>query len=296
VKQATVYDIGEIRNNHHDQQVKMWRASVPAGIRPLVPHQHIRFELMLVNAGSGIYTTTHGDYPIYPGDMFVFSSNEFHCITDVGSVGLDITNLHFEPMFLRKYGNDSVSFTDIRFCFSHSQSFSNRIPAEKNSQLALLMQAIRRELSDRDHEYTIAVKSLLHLMIISLLREHGYADCETEAKHEQVQNIQHVLSYIDKHLNEKIALRDLSDLAGLTPNYFCTLFKQICGFTPFDYINSRRIDKACSMLLHDGVKLNIISIANECGFNNTANFNKLFKKVMGLTPSEYRSNGNSLIS
>ena len=54
----------------------------------------------------------------------------------------------------------------------------------------------------------------------------------------------------------------------------------------WDYVNSRRIDAAIRLLADN--ELNILDIAVKCGFNNTANFNKTFKKITGLTPTEYR--------
>ena len=296
MRETTVHEIGEIKDTNQNQLLKMWQVQVPAGKRPLRPHQHLRFEIMLVNEGSGTYTTDRGEYPICPGDVFVFSSNEFHCITDVGPDGLKITNLHFEPTYLRGNSSDSQSAMNINFCFSHHTDFSNRIPATISSSPAFLIQKIVEELTARKEEYSLSVRSLLNLLLITLLRDHGYADERTDIKDEHLRNIQRVLTHIDEHFNEKITLQDLSELAGLTPNYFCTLFKEICGFTPWNYVNARRIDKAIAMILQDGIKINLITVATECGFNNTANFNKTFKKVTGMTPSEYRSSGHALIS
>ena len=61
MKKTTVYEIGEVRDVNHDQLLKMWRVQIPAGKRSLCPHQHLRFEIMLVNKGSGIYTTAGGE-------------------------------------------------------------------------------------------------------------------------------------------------------------------------------------------------------------------------------------------
>ena len=296
MRKTIIYEIGEIRDPNHKQLLNMWRVQVPMGKRPMRPHQHLRFEIMMVNSGSGTYTTDRAEYPIAPGDVFVFSSNEFHCITDVGADGLEITNLHFEPMYLRGNSSDSQSAMNINFCFSHHTDFSNRIPAAMGSTPAFLIREIVEELTAQKEEYPLTVRSLLNLLLITLLREHGYADEKTDIKDEHLKNVQQILAYIDEHFDEKITLQDLANLAGLTPNYFCTLFKKICGFTPWNYINARRIDKAVTMILQEGIKINLITVATECGFNNTANFNKCFRKITGMTPSEYRSSSHSFVS
>ena len=95
--------------------------------------------------------------------------------------------------------------------------------------------------------------------------------------------------YIDMHFQENLTLETLARLSGLTPNYFSSLFSKVSGIKLWDYINSRRIEAAMQLLKNES-NLNIIEIAAQCGFNNTANFNKAFKKAVGITPGEYRSN------
>jgi hypothetical protein len=62
-----------------------------------------------------------------PGDIFIFSSNEYHCITEVGEKGLKLTNLHFEPRYLWGTSTDSFSETNMNICFSHNKDFENKI-------------------------------------------------------------------------------------------------------------------------------------------------------------------------
>lgn len=296
MRKTTVYDLGNITDSQNSPLLKMWRVDVPAGKRPFQKHQHINFEIMTVNAGSGVYTTEKGKLPLLPGDVFVFSSNEFHCITDVGKEGLTITNLHFDPQYIRGSAADSFSALHTNFCFSHSEHFANRIPATAGFSLCTLLNHIQAELTNQDPEFALSVKSLLHLFLVILIRDFGYAAEDRNINCSQMQNIHRTLSYIDLHFAEKITLQDLADLAGLTPNYYCSLFKQVSGMTLWNYIGAKRIDKAIRLLTDDDVQENMIDIAAECGYNNTANFNKAFKKVTGMTPREYRNSGHVMIS
>ncbi|MBQ7840425.1 MAG: AraC family transcriptional regulator [Lachnospiraceae bacterium] len=296
---TTTYDIGSITDAHGIPLLKMWRVDIPAGKRILRQHHHLNFEIMRVNGGSGIYTTSSAKHPISAGDVFVFSSNEFHCITDVGKDGLQITNLHFDPVYLRStpyHTNDSFSLRSLNFCFGHNPSFLSRIPAGNSMNLTGLLSNIEQELTNQKQEFALSVNSYLNLLLILLIRDFGYAEGNTGISHDQLQCIQQVLSYIDSHFAEKISLQELSLLAGLSPNYFCTLFKQVSGMTLWNYINAKRIEKAARLIIADGVHENMIDIAAECGYNNTANFNKVFKKVTGMTPREYRNSGQGLIS
>ena len=106
--------------------------------------------------------------------------------------------------------------------------------------------------------------------------------------------IRKATEYIDMHFQEILTLESLARLSSLTPNYFSSLFSKISGIKLWDYINSRRIEAAMQLLKNES-NLNINEIASKCGFNNTANFNKSFKKTVGITPGEYRLNDNIII-
>ena len=278
MKTAKINEIGNIIDKNGCQVLRMWRVDVPSGKRPLQHHQHFNFEIMYVNSGSGTYSTTHGDYPILPGDMFIFSSNEFHCITNIENSGLTITNLHFNPQFVWNSTPDINTKVNFNFCFSHHPDFPNRIFSADANDLSAFFLQIQQELFHRDVEHYLSIKSLLYLLLVNLVRKHHYLDDQTRMSREQLYSIQHTLRYIDEHFSEKITLQELSSLAGLTPTYFSTLFKQVVGIPLWNYISSKRIDKAIRLITSEGSKENMIDIAVECGFNNTANFNKTFKK------------------
>ncbi len=282
--------IGSITDQMHNVQLKAWNVSIERGCREYIPHRHINFEIMIVNSGQGRYATHNGTYPMLPGDLFVFSSNECHCITAVGEDGLKITNLQFDPIFIRD------SFPHPNFCFVHSKSFCNKISYENEKSPKALFQQICTELKQQNIEYELSVKSYLNLLLLSLIRDFNYTDNSTAQPSSNISGINLAFTYIDEHFTEKITLKELSALIGLTPNYFCALFKQVSGMTIWEYITVKRIDRSIQLLTAKDISLNILEIANLSGFNNTANFNKAFKKTTGVTPKEYRANRSSLIS
>ena len=97
MQHTVITEIGTITEPDKALLLRMWDVDVPAGNRPFQHHRHFNFEIMYVRSGSGSYTTEHQTFAILPGDIFIFSSNEMHCITDVHSQGLQITNLQFSP-------------------------------------------------------------------------------------------------------------------------------------------------------------------------------------------------------
>lgn len=282
--------LGSIQDLSGNMLLKMWNAEVPAGKLLYQHHSHICFEITVVDSGSGIYTTNSGAYPMQSGDIFVFSSNEYHCITEVGEDGLGLTNLHFEPRYLWGNPSDSFSEANINLCFYHSKDFNNRIPADKAGVIYGYVEQIKNELKNQKSEYQLQVKSLLNLLLISLLRDFDYSDKDNTVNSIQFKNIQHILSFIDEHFTEKLSLAELAEMAGMSPNYFSAFFKKISGITLWDYISSKRINMAVQLIRSRDSGKNMLEIATLCGFNNTTHFNKMFKRITGMTPTEYKKN------
>ena len=279
-------DIGSVIGRDNSLLLKMWCIYVPPGKREFRKHGHIHFEIVLVEKGTGIYTVGNKEYKIEPDSIFIFASNEPHCITNVDNEGLNIINLHFEPKYLWGNSIDSLSEESINICFSHNKSFENKIKPTDTVELKELFLKIKTELSEGKSEYQLIVKSLLNIFLVTLIRDFDYAEKSIPLSRDRLHSFRRGIKYIDDNLCEKISLSQLSEAVGISPNYFCTLFHNISGLTIWDYINSKRIDKAIYLLHTEN--MNILNIALECGFNNTANFNKIFKKYTDMTPSEYR--------
>ena len=273
--------IGELLLENGVPLLKMWTIDVDLKQRPYVKHSHTRFEITVVNGGSGVYTTESAVYPMEEGDVFVFSSNEIHCITETDGE-LSITNLHFEPRYL----SDDFSNSYVNFCFYHSPEFSNRILSDRAETLRFHHNTIKEELLGGESNYSVAVKAHLDLMLIDLLRNHSYLSVAD--KKNSSQDILNVCNFIDKHLDEELTLKGLSDIAGLSPNYFSHIFKEMNGISLWDYITVKRVEKAVHLIRTSGRGTTMLDIALLCGFNNTVNFNKAFKKYNGITPGELK--------
>jgi len=92
--------------------------------------------------------------------------------------------------------------------------------------------------------------------------------------------------YIDKHYHETLTLEQISEKFNISLSHLCRQFKRITG-TPFtEYVTKRRIDRACVLLRE--TQLPIAQIGEQVGYPDYFYFNKVFKKVQGISPSVYR--------
>jgi len=95
-----------------------------------------------------------------------------------------------------------------------------------------------------------------------------------------------VVQFIKENYTSDLSREGLAAAVGLNPNYMSTLFKKYTGYKINDYINKLRIDEAAAKLSKKDEK--IIEIAFAVGFESLTTFNRVFKSVVGKTPTEYR--------
>ncbi len=106
------------------------------------------------------------------------------------------------------------------------------------------------------------------------------------------ENVNHIVNsaieYMNEHYNDNINLTDVADKVGITSGYLSTLFSQNIESGFVDYLNEIRVENACKYLQQ--YQLKTYEIAFKVGFRDEKYFSKVFKKVKGMAPSEFRKN------
>ena len=100
--------------------------------------------------------------------------------------------------------------------------------------------------------------------------------------------VRKVEEHIDKNYKQEIRLKTLSDIAGMTPAAFSRYFRMKTGKTVSDYIIDIRLGHAARQLVD--TTNSVADICYDCGFNNISNFNRIFKKKKGCSPTAFREN------
>lgn len=98
--------------------------------------------------------------------------------------------------------------------------------------------------------------------------------------------IKKVKEYIDSNYNRELRLDDLSAMVGMVPGAFSRFFRRHTGQQLSEYVVEARLGHAARMLVDTAMQVSEIGYC--CGYNTLSNFNRLFKKYRGCTPSEFR--------
>lgn len=95
-----------------------------------------------------------------------------------------------------------------------------------------------------------------------------------------------ITAFIDANLDRTVPLAEMARTVGLGRSHFGKAFHASFGRSPYQYLHERRVEKAKELLLDD--RRTIVDIALDVGFSNHGHFTKVFRKVTGTTPSQFR--------
>lgn len=119
-------------------------------------------------------------------------------------------------------------------------------------------------------------------------------EANTAIRESRSRRINYAISYIQDHFAENVTLAHIADNIGMSESAFSHFFKKRTNRNFIDYLNDIRIGHASKLLYETTQTISEICYAS--GFNNISNFNRIFKRKKGHTPSEYRHNIQSVMS
>jgi AraC family transcriptional regulator len=94
------------------------------------------------------------------------------------------------------------------------------------------------------------------------------------------------LAYIESNLDSKIAIRDMAEIFSVSKSHFSRAFKQSIGCPPMTYVCVRRVERVKGLMASRRHRLSDIALA--CGFADQSHLNRVFRRVMGVSPGVWR--------
>lgn len=107
-----------------------------------------------------------------------------------------------------------------------------------------------------------------------------------ESGQSQQPDLDVIHNFMRDHLDERVSLGQLADLTGLSATHFATRYRELTGVSPIQHFLHLKVEQACQML--DTTDHSFTQISSQLGYDDNYYFSRLFKKVMGLSPTDYR--------
>lgn len=269
-------------------QARLYYNREATAFRQTTMHAHPPMEISIPGR-DGVYIVGEREVPFAAGDVFLFRSSEKHGISQLHGDGDALClGFHFFPdTFWSSFEQELVP--EFIAAFSPDRrAFPNRIGRESPEAAAILgaLKQIETEFEGQKPHYQVALRANISLLMLHLLRACPLGEEGKRESSPHLSQITAVMQYIDANYSRKLSLAELGEVAHMSPSYLSHIFSKTTGFSLWDYIIARRIERAKCLLLSTDRK--ILDIAFECGFQNSVHFNKCFRSQTGLTPSEYR--------
>ncbi len=255
-------------------------------------HSHIESCLAYVESGSGILKLKDRTTEIQRGDLILLRSTEEHHISSSSDEeDIIILGLNFFPCALVTYAPDYVDQMLAHIFYSTTPRFENILPkdSEHTDEIIKKMFEIKKEvLLPKPNIYALRVILLGILSrITDIFNVDDFEKDDVTIKHKYT--ILASLVYMHENLTNDISLEDLARHANMEVSHYSSVFRSFQGISPWKYFIKLRVELAAEYLKDSESTFTILEIANMTGFKNLSNFNKIFKSIIGTTPSKYRT-------
>ena len=252
---------------------------------PFVPsHWHKEFELNYIIEGTGKFRCEDKAFSASKGYIFIICPNKIHSVDSENHMRYD--TVVFSSDMLMSLSEDRGSSEVIAPLISGKAEINMPINGGREyDAIKNTVEEIIRLAKLNSAVTDILLRSEL-LRLIWLLKENGHiTDRGSAADNDPA--IRSAIEYMTENYSSSITVEMLAERAYLSKSYFMQRFRQKTGMGAIEYLNRLRIRKVCGYL--QSGEMSISSAAFACGFRNLSNFNRLFKKIAGCSPAQYRA-------
>lgn len=254
---------------------------------PIFPsHWHEQFMLMYIKKGELLLQCGTKKIVAEEESIAIINPNEMHSGEVQGSI-LEYYSMKIDLLLLLGNQSDLQQTMYTELLLKQRLLFENKIV---NDDLLLgCIKNIITEYEEKKEGYELALRGLGYQILTILLRHYTKNvsnQSELDMQYRRINQIKPAITYMESHLAEKITLEQLSEVTFLSPVHFSRVFKVVAGFSPMEFLNHIRVQKAVQQLAN--TDKTIVEIAMESGFNDSNYFSRIFKKYRKETPSEFR--------
>lgn len=263
----------------------VYPCTIPLDFSFVPMHWQDSAELIYIKEGEGFIQVDLETFTASSGDIFIVMPGHLHGIRGLSGKTMKYENIIFDLDFIGSSTIDLCSQKYWQPLLSEKISLPVCISPEHSlhPSLSACLDESDRLCDQRPEGYELAVKGLLMIFFSQLF---GYAGNISHDSRKHTQKLKEVFTYLEEHFDQKLTVEKMACRCGYSASHFMRWFKEMTGVGFNAYLIEYRLNRAAHELRAGNQT--ILSIAEKSGFDNLSNFNRLFKKKFGITPSQFR--------
>ena len=272
---------------HHGEvrfPFNIYPCTIPGDFRQVAVHWQDSMELVYIKRGSGLVQTGAQVCTAQSGDIFVLTPGTLHAIRQAESCTMEYENIIFDVELLGG-AEDLCAEKYLLPLQSGRLALPEHITPDEAwyPQAADCLKEAEEANSCKQFCYELCIKvALLRFLALMIAQSKALPPAEKAS----TQRLRAVLQWISAHYSEPVCVADAAALCQCSPNHFMRWFRQMTGQTFIIFLREYRLNAAAEALRT--TEDTILSISEQCGFENLSYFNREFKAHFGMTPREYR--------
>lgn len=250
-------------------------------------HRHAFFELVYIVSGTATHYLMEETAQLQAGDYFIVDTGSIHCYQDVRD--FQIINCLFLPEYIDRALTDCPSLSSLlsnqvlRFGIPVNTQTADRIFHDTNGVVGRIIRTMEQEYAAKGTGYMELLRCYLTQVLVCAVR----ASEEAERIRTPHSITTALVDHLRYHYTEPLSLTELSQKLNYTPQYVSSLFHKDTGMSLQEFLQRMRIEEACR-LIEQGEQ-QMARIAQEVGYGDVKHFARVFRRIKGVSPREFRS-------
>ncbi len=262
-----------------------------SGHQPFRMNRHNYFEIVYVQTGEIVWQVQERLLTQGKGELFVIGDTFYHRVTERSSSLVNVTSLFFLPDLICSSSLPAKGAEYLMPFLIQDSDFPHVIPVKSRAphEIAQLIGQINTELPATSKRAQLCVETYLKMILVVLLNHYATYPMTTKAYGRRQQHLERLgpfFEFLQEHYRERIKVGDASSLVGMSKSHFRRFFKEVTGQSLVTYVNHFRVARAQELLAWADKP--IADVGLEVGFCDQSYFGLVFRKLLKMTPTEYR--------
>jgi AraC-like DNA-binding protein len=246
----------------------------PSKITRTIQHH----ELVFVTGGKGSIITEKKRYQVKEGMLFYICPNVLHSIEIDAEEPICFLSVHFS------YAH--VSFNDSKWAIRDEVEMLPLHSAQELKDYYHIDDIFRKLVDSWNAKlpgYEFITKTLFQQLLIAIFQNIR----KQNQNYSTSLKVEKIIKYMHHNINNRVTLTELSEMVQLSSTYLSRAFKETTGYSVIEFFNKIKIDKAKELIIEGNKRVK--DVAQALGFTDEFYFSRIFKRMEGISPSEYYS-------